>query len=400
MLQQTEPRKYQIFPPKEKVSLASGRKTPDWDSTSASSYKSLDKDRSKLVSNLRLKTKDQPLLRRRKISITEIGAMTTVQEIPMDSRELCFPINLCLNLSQQILATVPGRPPIHERSSSAPGNSWRQHVFGDTMISGVSGPVFNESNETVALNAGNTQGQTSDCTSATTKALEPPVQKLPLSPKSLAPLIIPSSSAPLPRLAEQESKGDETPGPDVPPKSARMLEFSSPIRTLNSKAPAVPTPISSVVATSTFASKQHAKQPLSAPSGRSSPQPWSAISNSAPYSQARSQTPDNKYVFSHRRGASEGANAIMDRGRPKKRTEMSPTQRMYSASVTESVSEERKAFEALPKSYIPTAASASMPADEINALRKQAIGQAARFGVLSAKDVDMLSKVIYLPTSL
>jgi hypothetical protein len=89
MLQPAEPRKYQIFPPKEKPPLMTGRKTPEWDSTSLSgqSYRSFDKDRTKLGSNLRLKTKDQPLLRRRKISITEIGAMTTVQEIPMDSRE-------------------------------------------------------------------------------------------------------------------------------------------------------------------------------------------------------------------------------------------------------------------------------------------------------------------------
>ena len=93
MLQPAEPRKYAIFPPKEKPSLVSGRKTPEWDSTSSSgqSYRSFDKDRTKLGSALRLKTKDQPLLRRRKISMTEIGAMTTVQEIPMDSRECFYP---------------------------------------------------------------------------------------------------------------------------------------------------------------------------------------------------------------------------------------------------------------------------------------------------------------------
>ena len=89
MLQPAEPRKYQIFPPKEKPSLMAGRKTPEWDSTSSSgqSYRSFDRERTKLGSTLRLKAKDQPLPRRRKVSMTEIGAMTTVQEIPMDSRE-------------------------------------------------------------------------------------------------------------------------------------------------------------------------------------------------------------------------------------------------------------------------------------------------------------------------
>ena len=78
----------------------SGRKTPEWDATSSlgQSYRSLDKDRPKLGSALRLKTKDQPLLRRRKISITEIGAMTTVQEVPMDSRELFLTISPVLGL--------------------------------------------------------------------------------------------------------------------------------------------------------------------------------------------------------------------------------------------------------------------------------------------------------------
>ncbi|KIN06348.1 hypothetical protein OIDMADRAFT_99080, partial [Oidiodendron maius Zn] len=375
MLQPAEPRKYQIFPPKEKPSLVSGRKTPEWDSTSSSGqYRSLDKDRTKLGTALRLKTKDQPLLRRRKISMTEIGAMTTVQEIPMDS------------------PTVPGRPPLHERSNSAPGNSWRQNVFGESMLSGVSGPAFDELAELTAENMASVQGQASNSRSATPKPLEMPVQRQPLSPKSLAPLIIPHSSAPLPRLAEQDSKGDETPGPVVPPKSARMLEFSPSVKSSGSKPSPAPATAPNAVATSIFSAKAQAKQPNSAPSGRSSPQPWSATLNFSPYSQGRSQTPDNGNVFSHRRGASEGTYSVMDRGRPKRRLDASPSNRMHSASVSESTSEERKAFEALPQSSIPAVASASMSAEEIADLRMQAIGQATRFGVLSPKDVDKLSR--------
>ena len=263
------------------------------------------------------------------------------------------------------------------------------------MLSGVSGPSFDESIEAASQSDASSQGQAGDSRSATPMSLELSLQKKPLSPKSLAPLIIPTSSAPLPRLAEQETKGDETPGPDVPPKSARMLEFSPPIKSLASKPPPVPSTIPSAVATSIFSAKQQLKQPNSAPSGRSSPQPWSAALNFAPYPPGRSQTPDIGYVFGHRRGASEGANAIMDRGRPKKRIETSPSKRMHSASITESISEERKAFEALPQSFIPAVASASMSAEEIISLKKQAIGQATRFGVLSPKDVDMLSKVTH-----
>jgi hypothetical protein len=100
MHQPAESRKYQIFPPKDKPSLMLGR--PEWDSTSTSgqSYRSFEKDRSKLGSALRLKAKDQPLLRRRKISMTEIGAMTTVQEMPMDSRKLSLAISNHLTYSR------------------------------------------------------------------------------------------------------------------------------------------------------------------------------------------------------------------------------------------------------------------------------------------------------------
>lgn len=254
------------------------------------------------------------------------------------------------------------------------------------MISGISGPAFDEAAELLAQNEANPQAQASGSRSVTPKLLEAPVQKQPLSPKSLAPLIIPTSSAPVPRLA-QESRGDETPGPDVPPKSARMLEFSPPIKTLAAKPPPMPATIPS-------SSKQQIRQPNSAPSDRSESQPWSSTPNFTP-TQGRSQTPDARYVFGHRRGASEGANNIMDRGRPPKRLDASPSQRLQSAPITESIAEERRAFEALPQSFTPEVASVAMSAAEVRALKEQAIGQAARFGVLSSKDVDSLSKVSY-----
>jgi hypothetical protein len=46
-----------------------------------------EKDRSTLSTALRLKPKEQTLIRRRKVSVPELGPMTTVQEIAMDSRE-------------------------------------------------------------------------------------------------------------------------------------------------------------------------------------------------------------------------------------------------------------------------------------------------------------------------
>ena len=93
MLQPAEPRKYQLFPTKERISSSPDRKSPEADSSlSLGQTRIFDKDRSKLPPALRLKNKDQTLVRRRKISMTDIGAMTTVQEVPMDSRE--FDLNI------------------------------------------------------------------------------------------------------------------------------------------------------------------------------------------------------------------------------------------------------------------------------------------------------------------
>jgi hypothetical protein len=232
------------------------------------------------------------------------------------------------------------------------------------MIGGISGPVFDESAE-----MGDAPKR---------KQLELPRQMPLRLPKALTPLIIPPSSPALVRFAEQESKGDETRGPDVPPKSARMLEF-----------PPAPN-ISASDANAIFSTKSQRKQTGSAPSDRACPQSWSTTLNIASSPPGRSQTPDIGYVFTHRSGA-EGANSNMDRGRSKKAPNASPSQRMHADSITGSAAEERKAFEALSQS--PAIASASMSVEEIKTLRNHAIGQATHFGVLSPKDVDQLSRV-------
>lgn len=75
--------------------VAAGRKSPESEKTStipsqtAGQNVNVEKDRSILGSALRLKGKgEQTLIRRRKVSVPELGPMTTVQEVAMDSREL------------------------------------------------------------------------------------------------------------------------------------------------------------------------------------------------------------------------------------------------------------------------------------------------------------------------
>lgn len=100
MHQPTEPRKYQLFPTKDKLSIAGGHKTADAESsqstTGTGENGTSEKDRSLLGSALRSKPKEQSIVRRRKASITDLGPMTTVQEIAMDSRE--YPVSLFLDI--------------------------------------------------------------------------------------------------------------------------------------------------------------------------------------------------------------------------------------------------------------------------------------------------------------
>jgi hypothetical protein len=92
MHQPTEPRKYQLFPTKDRLSVAAGQKNADAEQsqsqcTTIGQNGSTEKERSLLGTALRLKPKEQTLIRRRKVSVPELGPMTTVQEIAMDSRE-------------------------------------------------------------------------------------------------------------------------------------------------------------------------------------------------------------------------------------------------------------------------------------------------------------------------
>lgn len=82
MHQPSEARKYQLFPSKDRVSVAAGRNSPDADQASINSTSGTDRT----LHNFKLKAKE--LAWRRKPSVTDLGPMTTVQELAMDSRRL------------------------------------------------------------------------------------------------------------------------------------------------------------------------------------------------------------------------------------------------------------------------------------------------------------------------
>lgn len=90
---QPEPRKYQLFPkdrqpvpPVVVKPLVVDHEQPAAVQTGPAAERS---EKTSIASDLRQRIKEHNLNRRRKISVPELGPMTTVQEVAMDSRECC-----------------------------------------------------------------------------------------------------------------------------------------------------------------------------------------------------------------------------------------------------------------------------------------------------------------------
>ncbi|KAB8294820.1 hypothetical protein EYC80_006781 [Monilinia laxa] len=423
------PRKYSIFPSKEKLSISSGRRSPNIDSEST--FTSGDKQ------NIQ---KPKELNKRRKPSLTELGFMTTVHESAMDS------------------PTIPGRPPIHERSFDAPGGKWRQNKYGESLVTCIEGPTIDEGSE-----ADNKNNVSNNLKRQRSNSKNRPHSPHPLSPKSLAPLLIPSKNTPKPQRVRTHSSPSTlrspTP-PQVPPKSARMMEHSphhksSPFTPSSTTLSTAPT---SVITTATTPNspregRSSPKPWMSFLSGRSSPRPTKDISTimhqgvnesitSLPlptphrqfHAHSRNQsetfatqqqqrsgslthTPSQRHQSpghyrnqseagitqkqrsgslaptpSHRRGEPEFGPPAMDRGRSKKRADGSHINGTSSRRTQVPTLEEQLAFDRLPQGVRVAQASSKLTQGEMETLRYQAIGQVNRFEVLNSKDVDELSR--------
>jgi hypothetical protein len=80
-------RKYQLFP-KGKVTDSAGKPLdPEQAFAHAMGQGSESSEKTSTGNGLRIRIKEHSLIRRRKISVPELGPMTTVHEVPMDSRE-------------------------------------------------------------------------------------------------------------------------------------------------------------------------------------------------------------------------------------------------------------------------------------------------------------------------
>ncbi|KAI1408454.1 hypothetical protein F5Y13DRAFT_182663 [Hypoxylon sp. FL1857] len=371
-MQNPEIRKYQLFPREKQLPPVTSGKQLDPEQAFAMAMGQADK--TSVANGLRMRIKEHNLTRRRKISVPELGPMTTVQEVAMDS------------------PTIPGRPALHERSISSPVNSWRQRHVPET---GSSLKEIVDEMAEISISE--------DMQRSTSSAL-----RQPLSPKDLAPLTIPTQSGPIPRLARQLSLSrlrnkDRDNQQETAIKSARTDE--SP-RTRTPFTPAstsvsATTPMSAT----TNMTNSTLPTPVSAPAEcRSSPKPWERLGAATPIGNTQ-QSSDHMATpkaepgtqtrtgsaMSHRRGHSESG-SIMDRGRPRKRSDGTPIGGHKRSASKRSISAERRAFETLPQGWKSTEAVRALDASEVVYLQKQALGQALRFEVLRKDDVESLSK--------
>ncbi|KAL2758071.1 hypothetical protein ACRALDRAFT_2025732 [Sodiomyces alcalophilus JCM 7366] len=371
-MQQPDARKYQLFP-RDRQTPSAPPKGLDPEQAKAYALGQTqnadkpDQGRSSPSNGLRIRIKEHNLVRRRKVSVPELGPMTTVQEVAMDS------------------PTIPGRPPIHERSISAPSNS--------------SSPPY-------PINA---NGQT-----AVTK-----IPKQLMSPKSLAPLIIPSSStattttsssqhSAIPCLARQQSlnrlRSGSTTNESTCQRSARVDDWRSPYTPM-SNSTALTTPMSAATTGTTIPSATipptaSITTPVSAPVVTSSKVPLSwetgtcaiRTGTAAADDTAKTDAESNKPPPGHRRGRSESG-SIMERGRPRKRSNAHRNGSLGGAEeMKRTKSIDRKVHKAIPTGYRASDAANRMASSELEALQKQAYSQASRFEILRAEDVEALSR--------
>lgn len=397
---------------------------------------SLDKERpaSTLSSVLRMKIKEPITNRRRKISVPEIGPMTTVQELAMDS------------------PTIPGRPPIHERSQSVPVSTNRKKL-GENAISFLSGPVPDEKAEIMEQKTFNDENQEETLQNTTdsmpvkpildsSAASQPPIS-VPVIHTEQGSLVQQPSRFPLlkPKIPKVNINTDSQP-PEVPPKQPKALQESQ--SSAPKSLPFIPISSWSSAFSATFSVSTPTTSPLSegrfSPKpwsfGRSSPKTWSIPSRSSPKSSPTSSTSSLKLHSQksetsllseagklgsnrgHVRHSSEDISELKsdDRGsyeqrsnvnvaskenQPTNQTSDSPlestsnsTNHDRNSDLTDSSCSlpESQCFLSLPSGHPPSSVSQNLSPTELSHLQNQALSQAFRFEVLSSRDVASLSK--------
>ncbi|KAH6840807.1 Up-regulated during septation-domain-containing protein [Chaetomium sp. MPI-CAGE-AT-0009] len=371
-------RKYQLFPKDKQTAAAPGKALDPEQAQAYALTRNQNGEKSeKMALNLRVRIKEREM-RNRKISISD--PLTTVQEAAMDS------------------PTIPGRPPVHERSISAPGSSWKPYSLGDCMSSGRTRTPPAERPELRSAYRSNEELQRPE--------VEP---RQPLSPKSLAPLVIPTSNPIAPHLARRVSisrlRSGSTPveGPTRAARADDSPRARTPFTPLSASLTTPRSAATTVMTASTLAT------PISAPADhRESPRPWEKSTNQAATGAAKEAAPERsetpraelndplqRLAFGHRRNQSE-SDSMINRGRPPRRLEGCAGPTLKRSGSKRNKSSEGHAIEQLPRGWKASDAVNILNPQEVASLQRQAVQQAARFEVLRKEDVFSLSQELRL----
>ncbi|PGH23528.1 hypothetical protein AJ80_02482 [Polytolypa hystricis UAMH7299] len=358
----TEKPKYQLWPSLKKTTSLSAMRTPD------------------ITEMVKKNQSNQGnLSRRRKISVPELGPMTTVHEKHMDS------------------PTIPGRFPIHERSNSAPGTSWSRGNFEGPELPPVGEPT---------VSSRDSFGRLLD--SATSQD-----EHWSLLKRTSSLITLPDSIFERPlntARSECANNGHIQFGgpPAVPPKSPRLAlkippnqlqastyynSGSSPSTTTLMSGPGS-APVNSTNSDGFIFPAKESQPQTSAPIERMvSPPPWFSSTSgkhSRGHSRNRSIGLAQAPVFTsevtrkpkgHHRDPSQ--DSVMNRGRPVKKS---------LAIEDPSRNHIDDAYSSLPSGLAPEKASEVLSYSEVTRLQDQARKQAQKFEVLKYGEVKSLSR--------
>ncbi|KAL8703004.1 MAG: hypothetical protein Q9201_003820 [Fulgogasparrea decipioides] len=338
----------------------------------------------------------QPKKRKISLPAVDLGRMTVVQEAFVDS------------------PTIPGRPPLLERSMSVPALTLRRLSEEPNQLT----PRAAEFSNPDKKERSQPTSQPGD------PELRPAKRSSSLMGMGLPPLIIPTAAPKDQKLGQPASSDlrifDALP-PKVPPKSPRTESRASPHinKAQHSAHSSISTECSSASSAASacsilgHASPQLVSVPRRTGSPLSRSSPMSAVKNLSPDSlwskicrlesparhvrtadHAEKQIPQhvgmpltwNATSTPHSRGTSE---ASTTRGRPERKD--SHFQRSQSKSTVRSPSSRKWSLD-LPVGFKVSEAPRQLAEIELRSLKQQADEQVASFEVLQAKDVASLSK--------
>ncbi|KAI7784921.1 hypothetical protein LA080_008952 [Diaporthe eres] len=332
MMSQSETRKYQLFPREKQAAGPQGKRLDPEQAFALAMAQNGDKGDKPCTGGLRLRIKEHNLIRRRKVSVPELGPMTTVHEAAMDSRDSGSDLSTTTIPQPQSPKNLPPLV-IPVQTSSLP--KLTRQLSLSRLRSGSTGSAESSIRPTRTEESPRTRSPYTPHSASLTAST--PMSSAPSSTFSNSSLPTPVSGNTEPRASPKPWKGEANQAGLETPKD-QGNEF-----------------------------------------GQNMATPRSAV-----------ETRSASSFSSHRRNVSESGSvtaSIMDRGRPRKRNDGLKR----SASKT-SKSAERRAFETLPKGWKVTDAAQMLEQAERVALHKQAMQQAARFEVMRKEDVDSLSR--------